>query len=82
MPLRDRFLAKLRDRFANEPLSLRLIFWDGEAFEFAAEPRVTIKLHSPRLARHFFSGDIAQLGQAYVDDEVEGRLQRARPKLG
>ena len=77
MPLRDRFLAKLRDRFANEPLSLRLIFWDGESFEFAAEPHVTIKLHSPRLARHLLTGDIARLGQAYVDGEVEveGRLQ-------
>ena len=77
MSLRDRFLAKLRDCFANDPLSLRLIFWDGGAFEFAPEPRVTIKLRSPRLARLFLAGDIARLGQAYVEGEidVEGRLQ-------
>ena len=77
MSLRDRFLAKLRDRFADDPLSLRLIFWDGGAFEFAPEPRVTIKLRSPRLARLFLAGDIARLGQAYVEGEidVDGRLQ-------
>jgi cyclopropane-fatty-acyl-phospholipid synthase len=77
MSLRTRFLARLRDRFADERLSLRLIFWDGEVFEFAAQPRVTITLRSSRLSRCLLAGDVARLGRAYVEGEidVEGRLQ-------
>jgi cyclopropane-fatty-acyl-phospholipid synthase len=76
MSLRSRFLSRLRDRFADEPVSLRICFWDGAVFDFAPTPRVTIALRTPRLLRFFLTGDIARLGRAYVDGEidVEGRL--------
>jgi cyclopropane-fatty-acyl-phospholipid synthase len=77
MSLRNRFLARLRDRLADDRLSLRIIFWDGAAFDFTPAPRVTIMLRSRRLLRYFLTGDMARLGQAYVEDEidVDGRLQ-------
>ncbi len=77
MSLRSRFLTWLRDRVAMDRLPLRITFWDGEVFEFAAEPQVTIALRTPRLMRYVLTGDIAGLGRAYVEGEidVEGRLQ-------
>ncbi len=76
MSLRNRFLTRLRDRVVGEHPPLRLIFWDGEVFDFAGQPRVTITLRTPRLMRYFLTGDIARLGRAYVEGEidVEGRL--------
>jgi cyclopropane-fatty-acyl-phospholipid synthase len=76
MSLRNRVLTRLRDRLADHPLSLRLRFWDGEVFDFAAAPDVTIVLRSRRLLRWFLTGDMARLGRAYVEGEiaVEGRL--------
>jgi cyclopropane-fatty-acyl-phospholipid synthase len=77
MSLRYRFLAKLRDRVADHRLNLRLIFWDGEIFDFAADPTVAIVLRSPHVSHFLLTGDIARLGRAYVEGEidVEGRLQ-------
>jgi cyclopropane-fatty-acyl-phospholipid synthase len=75
--LRNRFLARLRNRFANDSVSLRVCFWDGEVFDFAQAPRVAIALRSRRLLRYFLTGDMARLARAYVEGEieVEGRLQ-------
>ncbi|HJU16166.1 MAG TPA: class I SAM-dependent methyltransferase [Stellaceae bacterium] len=75
--LRTRFLQKLRNRLGGEAMPLRLVFWDGEVFDFAADPRVTITLTTPRLVRLFLLGDIAGLGRAYVKGEigVEGRVE-------
>ncbi len=77
MSLRRRFLGRLGDRFDGEPPSLRIRFWDGESFDFAAAPRVTIVLRRRRLMRRFLTGDIGGLARAYVrgEIEVEGRLQ-------
>jgi hypothetical protein len=36
--LRQRMLNYVSSRFANDPPPLRLIFWDGERFDFAADP--------------------------------------------
>ncbi|MGH7089976.1 MAG: class I SAM-dependent methyltransferase, partial [Stellaceae bacterium] len=75
--LRTRFLETLRARLGGEKLPLRIIFWDGEAFDFAAAPRVTLTLASRRLIRRFLLGDIDGLGAAYVKGEigVEGRIE-------
>jgi cyclopropane-fatty-acyl-phospholipid synthase len=77
MSLRNRFLSTLRRRFGDRPPPLRLRFWDGETFDFAASPQVTIALNTPKLMRLFMTGDMARLGQAYVAGEitVEGRLK-------
>ncbi len=75
--LRNRFLGRLRDRFGDAPPSLRIRFWDGEVFDFAAAPLVTLALTTPRLLRLFLTGNMAGLARAYVrgEIEVEGRLQ-------
>ncbi len=77
MSLRRRLLKFLHRRLRNEALPVRLAFWDGEAFDFAPAPTVTITLHSPRVLRLFLTGDMGRLGEAYVRGEisVEGRLQ-------
>lgn len=77
MSLRARFLGKLRARLGEDRLPLRIVFWDGAIFDFSPAPRVALTLRSRRLLRHFLTGNIARLGQAYVEGEidVEGRLQ-------
>jgi cyclopropane-fatty-acyl-phospholipid synthase len=75
--LRRRVLQHLRDRIAGTPLALRLAFWDGETFDFAPAPKVTIAIGSRRVMRLFLTGNMARLGEAYVEGDltVDGRLQ-------
>jgi cyclopropane-fatty-acyl-phospholipid synthase len=77
MSLRGRVLAHLRNRLGGLPL--RLVFWDGEAFDFAPDPRITLTLHTRRLARWFLTGNMARLGGAYVSGELamDGRVEDA-----
>jgi cyclopropane-fatty-acyl-phospholipid synthase len=74
--LRSRVLARLRDRLQGKPLPLRIVFWDGEIFDLASDPLITIRLHSKRLLRFFLTGNMGRLAQAYVEGEieVEGRI--------
>ena len=64
--LRRRLLSRLRNLGAEEPLPLRLVFWDGEAFDFAPAPAVVITIHSPAVVRSFLTGRIDRLGDAYA----------------
>ena len=75
--LRRRMLNYVSSRFANDPPPLRLIFWDGERFDFAADPRVAISLHSRDLVKMLLRGDFAGLGDAYAAGliTVEGRVE-------
>jgi len=41
MSLRRRLLSRLQSLMADKPPPLRLIFWDGEQFDFAADPAVS-----------------------------------------
>ncbi|MBO0739577.1 MAG: class I SAM-dependent methyltransferase, partial [Alphaproteobacteria bacterium] len=77
MSLRHRFLEVLRARLGAGGLPLRIVFPDGEEYEFASAPAVTIVLRSPHLLRRFLSGDMERLGQAYVEGElaVEGSVE-------
>ncbi len=76
MSLRRRMLSKLQAMIADDPLPLRLVFWDGEAFDFAPTPAVTLTLHSRSLMRALMTGRIARLGDAYVAGEltIDGRI--------
>jgi cyclopropane-fatty-acyl-phospholipid synthase len=76
MSLRRRFLDRLRDRLGGA-VPLRLVFWDGERFDLAPQPQVTLTLGSRRLMRFFLTGDMGRLARACVEGElaVEGRLQ-------
>ncbi len=77
MSLRRRLLSRLQALIADDPLPLRLAFWDGEAFDFAPTPAVTLTLHSRALMRALLTGRIARLGDAYVAGEltVDGRIE-------
>jgi cyclopropane-fatty-acyl-phospholipid synthase len=77
MSLRHRFLEALRARLGAGGLPLRIVFWDGEAFDFAPAPAVTIALSSRRLLRRFLTGDMGRLAEAYVAGElaVDGRVE-------
>ena len=74
--LRNRVLTHLRDRLHGAPLPLRIAFWDGQIFDFAPAPEITVTLHSRRLLRFFVTGNMGRLAQAYVEGEieVEGRI--------
>ena len=69
MSLRQILLSRLRSMTADQPLPMRLVFWDGEAFELG-EPRVTITLGSRRIVRDFVSGRFDRLGDAYVKGDI------------
>ncbi|HZD90066.1 MAG TPA: hypothetical protein VE224_08215, partial [Pseudolabrys sp.] len=62
MSLRRRMLAKLQTLIAGEPLPLRLVFWDGEVFDFGPDPTVTLTIRSRALMRAMLTGRIARLG--------------------
>lgn len=70
MTLRERILVRLRKQFEDEPLSLRLVFWDGEVFDFSEAPTVMITFRDRSLVRLLLTGQMARLGDAYAD----GRL--------
>ena len=69
----DRIHQKLRDN----PPPLRLVFWDGETFDFVAPPCVTITIRSRAMLRMLLVGNFAKLGDAYVAGELtaDGRIQ-------
>ena len=75
--LRRRVLQHLRDRIAGAPLPLRVAFWDGESFDFAPAPKITIAIRSRRVMRSLLTGNMGRLGEAYVEGDltVEGRLK-------
>lgn len=77
MSLRRRFLTLMQGLVASQPLPLRLVFWDGDVFDFAARPRVTLTIHSPSVVRAFVSGRVERLADAYVagDLTVDGAIE-------
>src|SRR5690606_15343959 len=66
MSLRRRLLSRIRSRFEGEPVPLRLVFWDGEVFDLAAEPTVTLTIKSRSVLRSLAAGRIGKLGDAYA----------------
>lgn len=77
MTVRLRILDYLRSCLADDPPSLRLVFWDGDCFEFVSNPSVTITLRSPRLLKLLLAGNFVRLGDAYVagDLTVDGPVE-------
>jgi cyclopropane-fatty-acyl-phospholipid synthase len=76
MSIRHRLLSTIQSLLGG-PLPLRLMFWDGDSFDFAAEPRVTLTIRSPAVMRAFLTGRMAKLGDAYVagDLSVDGAIE-------
>lgn len=80
MSLRRRLLLKLQEMLSHDtgnPVPLRLVFWDGESFDFAPSPAVTLTLHNPALIRALFTGRFDKLGDAYVSGSltVDGKIE-------
>jgi cyclopropane-fatty-acyl-phospholipid synthase len=77
MSARQRALNRISGGLKDENLLLRLVFWDGDAFDFSAAPSVTITLRSPALLRYLATGDMSRLGDAYIRGDllVEGPIE-------
>lgn len=77
MSLRRRLLSRVQGLLAEQPPPLRLVFWDGEVFDFTARPAVTLQIKSAAVLRAFLTGRMARLGDAYVAGElaVDGRIE-------
>ncbi len=78
MSIRLGALSYLRKTLAGASPPLRLVFWDGDVFDFVAEPTVVITFGSPRLWKALLRGDFSRLADAYVRGElkVEGDPQQ------
>ncbi|BAP42514.1 C17 cyclopropane fatty acid synthase CfaB [Pseudomonas sp. 21LCFQ010] len=60
-------------------LPLRIRLWDGQQFEFGAEPRVTILVKDPTLMAELARPSLDLFGSAFVEGrlELEGSLSEA-----
>ena len=75
--LRRRVLSFIQRRLASDPPPIRLIFWDGEFFDLAPAPIVTITIRTRSVLRLLLTGRMDGLGDAYVagDLVVEGSIE-------
>jgi cyclopropane-fatty-acyl-phospholipid synthase len=68
------FRRTLFERFRNQgslhDLPLRIVLWDGESFDFAPHPTVTLTVRSRAVMRSLIAGRIDKLGDAYVTGEL------------
>ncbi len=74
MSIRLQALSFLKEALKEVSPPLRLVFWDGETFDFVDQPTVVVALGSSRLLKDMLRGDFSSLGDAYVRGEltVEG----------
>ena len=70
MSLRRETLQFLCSRLASDPLSLRIIFWDGDSFDFTPDPKVAITLRSPQLLKALLCGNFDELARAYIGGDI------------
>jgi cyclopropane-fatty-acyl-phospholipid synthase len=70
-------LGQLQRRLGGDPPRFRLVLPDGEAFDLAPAPAVTIHFRSVRVLRYLLTGDMRRLGDAYTarDLEVDGSVE-------
>jgi cyclopropane-fatty-acyl-phospholipid synthase len=66
MSLRRFLLSRIRAANAQDPLPLRIVFWDGETFDLGADPSVTLNVRSPAVARALVMGRMSRLEDHYV----------------
>ena len=78
MDLRKNFLDHVKKGLGGHELPLRLVFWDGHAYDFADNPIVTMHLKSAKVVTSLLMGSALDvLGEGYVegDIDIEGRYQ-------
>ncbi|QGM47174.1 class I SAM-dependent methyltransferase [Methylocystis heyeri] len=71
MFVRRKALHYLRSRLAPDPPSLRIVFWDGQSYDFVDAPRATIRISSPTILKALVRGNFEELARAYVAGEIE-----------
>lgn len=70
MSLRREALRALCARLGADAPPLRVVFWDGDYFDFAQEPKAVITLGSPRLLKSLLWGNFDELAKAYVSGDL------------
>ncbi|MGH6849189.1 MAG: class I SAM-dependent methyltransferase [Methylocella sp.] len=77
LSLRRQALGYLQRRLAGDPVPIRLVLWDGEAFDLAPAPTVTITIRSRAVLRLLLTGNMGRLGDAYAagDLTVDGPIE-------
>jgi len=78
MSWRGNALQALFSRFGGgDAPPLRVVFWDGDSFDFAPDPKVTITLSSPRQLTSALCGNFDELAKAYIGGElvVDGSIE-------
>ncbi|HET7411358.1 MAG TPA: cyclopropane-fatty-acyl-phospholipid synthase family protein [Pararhizobium sp.] len=70
MSLRQNLLNGIKSLGSSDAVPLRLVFWDGEIFDFAPDPTVALTIHSRSVLKSFLTGQIDRLGDAYVNGEI------------
>jgi cyclopropane-fatty-acyl-phospholipid synthase len=71
MFFRRKALHYLQAKLSPDPPSLRVVFWDGESYDFVEAPKVTITISSPALLKALAKGDFEELARAYVAGALE-----------
>jgi cyclopropane-fatty-acyl-phospholipid synthase len=77
MSLRRFLLSRIRAANAEDPLPVRIVFWDGETFDLGADPIVTLTIRSPSVARALVMGRMSRLEDHYVSGNlgVDGSIE-------
>jgi cyclopropane-fatty-acyl-phospholipid synthase len=70
MSLRRTLFERFRNQGSLRDLPLRIVLWDGESFDFAPHPTVTLAIQSRTVMRSLIAGRIDKLGDAYVTGEL------------
>jgi cyclopropane-fatty-acyl-phospholipid synthase len=78
MSVRKFVLARMRALTRADPPPVRVVFWDGEVFEFRPGATVTLRLLTPSVGRALLTGNVARLAAHYVagDLAVDGPIDQ------
>ncbi|HTQ78008.1 MAG TPA: class I SAM-dependent methyltransferase [Burkholderiales bacterium] len=79
MLFESRIEKKIAELKSHGELPLAIELWNGKRFELGEHPTVTLRVPGTSAARRFARPDLATLGEAYVEGEidVEGPIDEA-----
>ena len=67
----EKRLQKFIEHLRPSGLPLRLVLWNGSAFDLAPQPVVTVSLKNMAALRHLLEPTLDSLGQAYVEGDID-----------
>jgi cyclopropane-fatty-acyl-phospholipid synthase len=70
------FVEKRLTTFAERlirtsPIPLRVQLWNGLCVDLGPSPGVTLKLNAPAAVRSLFSANLAKIGEAYIQQQID-----------